>query len=42
MVQILKIKKKVRKVKSSGRIVIQSTELKKYVGKEVVVRVTTN
>jgi len=42
MTQILKSTKKVRKVRASGRIVIQSIELKKYVGKNVVVRIATN
>jgi hypothetical protein len=44
MAQILKLKKKVSKVKGSGsgKIIIQSIELKKYAGKEVVVRIATN
>jgi hypothetical protein len=42
MAQILKLTKKVNKVEKSGRIVIQSTELKKYVGKNVIIRISTN
>jgi hypothetical protein len=39
MTQILKVKRKVTKVRESGRIVIQSVKMKELVGKEVVVRV---
>ena len=40
MTQILKLKKKVRKVRNSGRLVIQNTQLKKFIGKEVTVVIT--
>jgi putative transposon-encoded protein len=40
MAQILKLKKKVTKVGNSGRLVLQSTQLKKFVNKEVIVIVT--
>ena len=44
MVQILKVKKKIRKAirSKSGVIVIQAKELYKVVGKEVVIRITTD
>ena len=44
MGQILKLTKRVMKVigSKSGRVVVQSMELKKYIGKEVVIRIAIN
>jgi putative transposon-encoded protein len=42
MAEIIKQKKKVIKVNNSGRIVIQNVSLKKYIGRNVIVTVTTN
>jgi hypothetical protein len=44
MVQILKVKKKIRKStrSKSGVVTVQNKELAKYAGKEVIIRIATD